>query len=573
MSREKEKNRNILRQRAEAILNMQPETVNNLDPRELRQVVHELHVHQIELEIQNEELRNTQKTLADTRTRYMQLYNNAPVGYVVLDSSGVIKQANGTFAQMVHQDADALRGRAFAELMVKQDETIFRSRLKAFFKNPGGKQMEVQFHPTEKGVFYATLQAVAHDDAGLRENQIHNELLMTISDATERKKLEARLAHAGRMETIGTLAGGIAHDYNNLLTAILGNLELVKQEIPSDSAISSWLGEMEAASLKARDLTHELTSLAKGGAPVKKAGSLGEVLRNAVMPFRFDERIRFDISVAEDLWMVAYDVNQVNSTLSSVISNAVDAMPSGGCISIDASNLTLGEDTAHTTLPLPSGNYVAIAIQDQGVGIPDKNINQIFDPYFSTKDMGSRKGMGLSLATVYSTIQKHNGHIEVKSRVGKGTRLTIYLPAEPMMESLTGESPSPGLNGQAVKRVLVMDDEEMLRNVATAILEHLSCEVETAEEGVKAIRAYREAMENEKPFDVVILDLTIKDGMGGREVIKELLQIDPNVKAIVCSGYFTDPIMADFREYGFSGALPKPYRMEELENILRIANV
>ncbi|HEU4389777.1 MAG TPA: response regulator, partial [Blastocatellia bacterium] len=215
------------------------------------------------------------------------------------------------------------------------------------------------------------------------------------------------------------------------------------------------------------------------------------------------------------------------------------------------------------TLPLPPGCYVRISIEDQGVGIPGEHLHKVFDPYFTTK----QKGNGLGLATAYSIIKKHDGHIAVDSVVGKGTAFEIYLPASPNARPDAREVIEPPPLGKL--RVLVMDDEETIRDVAAQMLESLGCEAASVRDGSDAIDLYHSAWQNGEPFDAVILDLTVPGGMGGKEVVERLLELDPDVKAIVCSGYSNDPVMADFDQHGFVGFVAKPYKIQELSDVLR----
>jgi len=568
---EKNQNGDSLRRRAEAILELQPENLEDLDSRKLQELVHELHVHQIELEIQNEELLITQKALTDARTRYLNLYNNAPVGYVVLDPSGLIKETNTTFADMVQLPMDAIRDKAFAEFMIPRDESIFRSRLKAFYKNPSGKQMELRFKRKDHEIFFGHLEAVMPKAAKDRRMTPSGELLITISDVTLRKKLEARLAQKRKMETIATLSGGIAHDYNNLLSAILGNIELLRDDMGMNSQAAHLLDELEKASFKARDLTRKFMILAKGEKPVRKIVSLEKLIADAVENSPRHSKTRFEINVDEDLRSVNLNSAQMQSAFENIFMNAAEAMPRGGVITIKAENFLAGNENDTEHLSLADGEYVKVSVEDEGVGIPKDTLARIFDPYFSTKEMGHEKGMGLGLATTQAIVLKHDGHIEVNSRPGEGTRVTIYLPAQKQEKKFQGPETQKKEKPLHIKRVLIMDDEEMLRNLATQMLKHLDIESKSVSDGLKALEAYETAMNSEKPFDAVILDLTVKGGMGGRETITKLLEMDPDVNAIVSSGYFDDPVMADFKTHGFRSTLPKPYSKKDLEKALKLA--
>ena len=253
------------------------------------------------------------------------------------------------------------------------------------------------------------------------------------------------------------------------------------------------------------------------------------------------------------------DEGQIEQALNNLVLNAVQAMPEGGIVQIEATNTLIN---VSEELPLTSGKYIKVSIHDSGIGIKESYLPKIFDPYFTTK----QKGSGLGLAVAYSILRKHGGHISVKSKLGQGTTFTLCLPASnkaPLQEGLPGEDLPAGEG-----KILVMDDEEMVRTLVSKFLEHLGYEVEFAAEGVEAIERYQQALESGKPFDDVILDLTVPGGMGGKETIKGLLTMDPAVRAIVSSGYSNDPVMADFEKYGFAGVIPKPYRISSLSTIL-----
>ncbi len=390
----------------------------------------------------------------------------------------------------------------------------------------------------------------------------------TAQDVTEWRRLQAQLLEAQKMEAIGTLTGGIAHDYNNLMTVIMGNLAIAGEEVEAGSTAADCIDEAEKASGKVRDLTHELMSLSRGGIPVAEVGPLKTLLKNASRLIPADGGFSLKESISEDLWPVSYDRHQLGAALRNVVTNAVEAMPGGGTLEISATNLRISHESHALNLPLKPGDYVLISVRDQGVGIPEERLEKIFDPYFSTKALGIQKGMGLGLSTAYAIVQKHGGHIAIDSSYGTGTTVNIYLPVETGPVETQGETAFKTHSPSPVKRVLVMDDEEMLRKLARQMLERLGYTVETAKDGVEAMERYQRQMDCGEPFDAVFLDLTIKGGMGGEQTIGRLLKMDPHVKAIVSSGYFNDPIMSDFRKYGFVDAVPKPYEKKALKEAL-----
>jgi len=316
----------------------------------------------------------------------------------------------------------------------------------------------------------------------------------------------------------------------------------------------------EKACQRAHVLAQQLLTFAKGGATIKKIASLAPLLQEAATLTLAGSPVRCEISVPDNLWSVAVDVAQINQVISNLLINAEQAMPAVGTIRISAENLDVGEEYA--CLPLMKGKYVKLAIADEGVGIPPKYLDKIFDPYFTTK----QKGSGLGLAVAYAIIKNNAGYITVDSTVGLGSSFYIFLPA-----TETGSS-SEDWEKETVRlgegRILVMDDEEIVREVLGKMLVRLGYEVEFAQDGAEAVASYAEAKDAGRPFAAVILDLTIPGGMGGKEAIQNLLRIDPEVKAVVSSGYSDDQAMADFRKYGFRQVIPKPYKIAELSKIL-----
>ncbi len=388
-------------------------------------------------------------------------------------------------------------------------------------------------------------------------------VITIVSDITEKRRIEEELNKVDKLESIGVLAGGIAHDFNNILTGIVGNISLAEMYIESGRApgrVLERLKEAEKASMRARDLTQQLLTFSKGGAPVKELATIGNILKDSATFTLRGSNVRCQLSIPDDLWPVEVDPGQIDQVINNLVINAAQAMPGGGTIKLQAENVSVG---AEDVLPLKKGKYLEISIEDQGVGIPETIIQKIFDPFFTTK----QKGNGLGLATSLSIVQKHNGHITVRSQAGVGTTFHIYLPVSPEQVS-TEEKVERNKLITGEGRILVMDDEEHIRDLATEMLSNLGYSVITAVDGAEAIELYKEAMVSGNPFSMVILDLTIPGGMGGKETVQKLMEIDTEVKAIVSSGYSNDPVLANFREHGFKGVISKPYRIRELSEIL-----
>lgn len=376
-------------------------------------------------------------------------------------------------------------------------------------------------------------------------------------DITERKRMEEEILKAQKLESLGILAGGIAHDFNNILSAILGNVSMAREQTAPGSEISELLSDAEKASKNARKLTRQLLTFAKGGVPLKEITSMCRIIKECVPSVTTDSISGCEFSVDDNLWPVEIDSEQMTEAISNIAVNARQAMPEGGIIYITAVNHVLDEDNA---FPLRPGKYIRISIKDQGEGIPEICLSKIFDPYFTTKQDSN----GLGLATAYSVISKHGGLLTAESQPGNGATFHIYLPASEKEIPVKEEA-------RVVKgygNVLVMDDEVFLLKVYGKVLEKLGYSYGLAEHGAEAVRLYEEALKTEDPYDIVILDLIIPGGMGGEETIKRLLEIDPDVKAIVSSGYSDNEILANFRDYGFKGRILKPFDFKTLSMIM-----
>ncbi len=391
-------------------------------------------------------------------------------------------------------------------------------------------------------------------------------VILVLRDITESKRIEEELIKAQKLESLGVLAGGIAHDFNNLLTAILGNVSLAKMHSkPGDKAVLR-LDEAEKASLRAKDLTQQLLTFAKGGAPVKKTVSIADVLRDSAKFALRGSNVRCRFEIADDLCALEIDEGQISQVIHNLMINACQAMPDGGTIKVEAENATVWpEQDANSTLA--AGRYVKLSVTDEGHGIPQEVLPKIFDPYFTTK----KRGSGLGLATSYSILKNHDAMITVESEIGIGTTFHIYLPVSAHKRPVKERAKDKPIRGNG--RILVMDDEEMLRNFVGELLDLLGYDVNFAADGQETLDAYCRARQEGTPFDCVLMDLTIPGGMGGREAIQKLLEIDPSVKAVVSSGYSDDPVMADFKNYGFCGVVAKPYDAEQLSEVLhRVIN-
>jgi PAS domain S-box-containing protein len=385
-------------------------------------------------------------------------------------------------------------------------------------------------------------------------------------DISERKKSETERLTTSKLESLGTLAGGIAHDLNNILTVISGNIGLAQIEAPVDSgSLLGFLSKAGQAAQHAAHLSSQLLTFSKGGAPLKKVVSMGELLEHSAEFSLYGSNLRADFDIAVDLWKAEVDAGQIEQVVNALMLNAREAMPHGGTVRVRARNVVFEENTG---APLPAGRYVKVTISDRGPGIPEELRTKIFDPYFTTKPMGT----GLGLAISYSVVRKHGGLLVLENSSAEGAVFAFYLRAS---EGAAKAGPEPRAPGRPFhynhQRILVMDDEEAIRELTSQLLSTLGYEVTAVPDGLEAVRIYERALRRGEHFEAVILDATVRGGMGGVATIERLRSMDPKVNAIICSGYSDEAALSEFLAYGFRGALPKPFTRSELADALQRA--
>ncbi|MGI9114447.1 MAG: response regulator [Chthoniobacterales bacterium] len=386
-------------------------------------------------------------------------------------------------------------------------------------------------------------------------------------DVTERKRAEDERLTTGKLESVGTLAGGIAHDLNNILTVISGNIGLAQLEAPSDAKnLLTCLNKAAQAAQHAAHLSSQLLTFSKGGAPVKKVIDITRVLTKASEFALHGSNVRAEIDIPPNLWPAEVDSVQIEQVMNALMLNARDAMPTGGMVEVTARNIHLENKSGAF---LPAGRYLKIAVSDQGPGVPANIGTRIFDPYFTTKPTNS--GLGLSIS--FSIVKKHGGMLHLEQTSSAGAVFAFYLPAakaEVVPPRPVGTTPSMQFDHQ---RVLVMDDEAGIRDLTSQLLGSLGYEVTAVPDGTEAVKTYDRAMRRGENFQAVILDATIRGGMGGLATIERLRNLDPQVVAIICSGYSDEAALAEFLQYGFRGALPKPFTRRDLAEVLHRALV
>jgi two-component system, cell cycle sensor histidine kinase and response regulator CckA len=386
-----------------------------------------------------------------------------------------------------------------------------------------------------------------------------------LRDVTDRKRMEQERLTTSKLDSLGTLAGGIAHDLNNILTVISGNIGLAQIEAPSNgTALLSFLAKAGQAAQHAAQLSSQLLTFSKGGAPLKRVASIRDLVTQSAEFSLHGSNLRAELDIPGDLWSASVDPAQIEQVINALIINAREAMPDGGTIRITGRNIDIDRDSG---LLLRSGRYVKVTITDRGRGIDPRSVAKIFDPYFTTKP--SSTGLGLSIS--YSIIKKHEGLLQLEHTSPRGSIFSFYLPATDAQPSI----PEPTLANQVFnftyQRVLVMDDEAAIRDLTSELLATLGYQVTSVADGKEALQTFEQAMRRGEKFQAVILDATIRGGMGGVATIERLRDIDPDVTAIICSGYSDEAALAEFLAYGFQAALPKPFTRYELANVLQLA--
>lgn len=499
-----------------------------------------------------ETLRQTEERLKASEAKFRRIYDANIMGMFYASATGHIQEANDAFLRLLGFTREDLDN-GLVESMVFSDPEWHP--LQPFAMNEIADRGVCT--PYEKDLLCRNGTRVPTIVTAAVVGPEDKSVIAIVQDISEKRRLIEEQMKTSKLEAVGVLAGGIAHDFNNLLTPILGNLSLARNTSDNTPGMDGFLQLAEKACWRARDLTQQLLTFARGGAPVKKAAVLPDLIRDSTLFALHGSNVRAQFEIDDHLATVEADQGQLSQVLQNLVINAVHAMPQGGIIRLRAFNV---DKIEHWQIPSVMGKHVCIEVADSGTGISPENLKRIFDPYFTTK----AHGHGLGLATSFSIIRRHDGHIGVTSQLGKGSTFSIFLPvsrnttakeaAEPVVMKSTGKG----------GRVLIMDDEADIRQLVSDILSHSGFEVEASANGAETVRLYREAKESGKPFGVVILDLTVPGGMGGAETLQTLRKYDPAVKAIVCSGYSNDPIMAEYAKHHFKAAVRKPFSFDEI---------
>jgi len=519
-----------------------------LDARRLsvRLSVAERHIKELE------ERNNARVALLDSARRMTDILEKTSDGFFALDT-------NWTFTYL-NAEAEVLLGKPRASLMGQNIWEQFPSLTGSIFEQNYRKVMKDQ----------VAIEFEAVDTKGKGWFEVHSYpsgggVSVFFREITERRRAEQERLTTGKLESLGTLAGGIAHDLNNILTVISGNIGLAQLDAPQHSGnLLSYLAKAGQAAQHAARLSSQLLTFSKGGAPLKKIASVADLLQHAAEFSLHGSNLRAAIEIEDHLGRADIDVGQVEQVINALIINAREAMPNGGCLDISAENVQIDEKDG---LPLERGRYIKVSIADHGPGVPIDVVQKIFDPYFTTKPSST----GLGLAISYSIIRKHGGLLELENNSQAGATFAFYLPAATAKVVHDPLHASEATSHFNEKRILVMDDESAIRELTSQLLETMGYQVTAVPDGAEAIRLYERAMRKGENFLVVILDATVRGGLGGVETIERLRNIDPDVNAIICSGYSDEAALSQFLSYGFRGALPKPFTRRELADALQKA--
>ncbi len=497
------------------------------------------------------EKKTAEEKLLASEEKYRTLAESSPDMIYLIDTEGFVQYVNQAGLAMFGGSSRAVIGKHLRDLFPHTIAERHINVIKGIFSTGRSFKSELlEEFPKGKRWIEARLSPIRDSKGAIVA------VLGLSQDITARKRAEEELQRAEKLESLKVLAGGIAHDFNNLLGGIFGYLDLARTELPKDHPAYEYLNKSLSAFERARHLAHQMLTFARGGAPVKKTLRLPDILTESCSLALSGSNIRCEYRISDGLWLIEGDENQLSQVFNNIVINAWQAMPDGGTVTVSAENRMLEAGEAGN---LPAGRYVVVAVRDEGVGIPEKIIDKIFDPFFTTKQRGS----GLGLATCHSIITRHSGHISVASKPGEGSVFTVFLPASELSASIeTGKVTDADLRGTG--RILIMDDEKVIREMARDILSKHGYEVVVTADGKEAVDAYVRALEEKQGFDLVILDLTVPGGMGGEKTLSELKKIDPQVAAIVSSGYCDNTVLADFATHGFSGMVAKPYRADEL---------
>ena len=556
-----------LRRRAADFFNKNPEAIRRIPPADIQMLVEELHIHQVELEMQNEELRRVHLELQETRDRYADLYDFAPLGYFTLSEKGIIREANLTGASLLGMERGLLIGQPFSHFIEADNQDIFYLHRQNLFASKARQNCELRLKKVDGGIFAARLESVAATEKKTANRRIK----MAIADITDLKQaekekalLQAQLQQAQKMEAIGTLAGGIAHDFNNLLQAVLGYTEiLLFDKMTSDPGYHE-LHAIRRAAERGGNLTRQLLTFSRKVESKLRPVDLNLEVQKIIklLERTLPKMIVIELRLSPGLDVVYADTTQIEQILLNLAANAKYAMQDEGTLTIQTENIQLDPEFCRTRPEAKPGKYVLLTVSDNGRGIDTKIMDYIYDPFFTTK--GLAEGTGLGLTMVYGVVKGHGGHIECVSEHDAGTDFKIYLPAA-NQAVVTETAVEENLPAGGTETILLVDDEALVRDIGRKSLTRFGYTLLTVEDGMHAVDLYRQEHHR---IDLVLLDL-IMPKMSGRRCLEALLEVNPRAKIVIASGYSETGPVKEALGAGAKGFISKPYDVKNLLKVVR----
>jgi PAS domain S-box-containing protein len=514
-----------------------------------------------------EERLEEQRLLAIEKEQLDVTLRSIAEGVIAADINGKIVLMNRAAELLTGYDIDEARGKLISEICPTSDAAGAGHFGDIAFKAMTSCETIIQTKPSVLVSRSGAERIISQNAAPIRgRSGAVTGVVLALADVTEKQRLEDELFRTRRFESIGALAGGIAHDFNNILTGIITNLFVAKMQLDKNSEVFSLIAESEHAAFKASGLTNQLQAFSRKTPSVKSVISLKDLIEDSVGFFLSGSAADSQLDCDEEPWKTEIDRSQIDQAVHSIISNSAKRMPGGGIISIRIENI---ENSGSVVPSLKNGRYVKVTISDEGEPLTEEDADRFFEPYVNHG--GSYAG--LEMAAAYAIVRKHDGHIAVSSNAGRGISVSIFVPAiteeEDAKDVQSGEHETPAKDSASRRlRILLMDDEEMIRNSGKRLLSALGYEAETCADGESAVSMYRDAMNQSRPFDAVILDYTVPGGAGGREAMEKIISMDPEARGILCSGYSSEDIFENCRKSGFTYYLSKPYVLDELEKAI-----
>lgn len=506
----------------------------------------------------------SEQKLSQRTNEFETIFSNSMAGIMLLKGGRILARCNQRLADfMGYASPEELEGLSMREFHLSEERFLdFGKRYHETLVSGEQVQVTYQLRKKDGQPLWCTLSGKATDQSSPPD--LLKGVVWVVDDISQRKQMEEQILKNQKLESIEILTGGLAHDFNNIITAILGNINLSMATIDPESTGHSFLLPAKDASLRAKELTQTLQAFAKDSAPDRRMAPLTDIIINAVDSVLTKSPIQIECRINEDLWQANIDAHQIEKVVKILLTNSQQAMDNQGTISISCRNYQNDGEIAE----LKADHYVKILITDSGHGIASENMDKIFDPYFTTRTRDSTKGRGLGLATAHSIVKRHKGFISLTTVENEGTTATLYIAASPGKADTKSKTDTESPFIRAKGKVLVMDDEESIRELFQQTLTLLGYQVDIAADGTEAIELYRRNMDTPQQFNAIIMDLTVPGGMGGAEAVQEILKIDTNAKAIVSSGDFHDPAITHFEDYGFVASVKKPFELTELNRTL-----